>query len=395
MKKGKRIDKINSLKRFFLFLLIVSAVFCASEFVLQEFTPFGDALNNLEYYAGLSFSEKDVETAKKAREDLASLGAKIIEVPGTLIYRYKKAETESFSFNSFGFRGREPSKKGENEYRIGVFGCSKVLGIYLAEENTIPFIIQQKVQREFPQKKITVFNMGIEGYDLQRAVSFAEFDGERLELDMMVFYSNVNDINYSFKDGNIDWEPFRENEEVYQNLVEDIATHSKKPFWERSLLRTVVKEAFLSDFVKYFASFTKEQVFQKLNPAFERRAMEFAEKFNERIRKASEKFEKKGIKTVFFFPPIIQLKEPLSKIERNMLYKNEMSIAGYNNYFIKCAEGVSESENPVVFSQKDIFRGYRETAFFDGIHFTPEASRIVGNDAAGKVLSVLKKEKAF
>ena len=392
MIKNKRIDKINSVRRFFLFFLIISAFLCASEFVLRQFTPLGDALNNLEYYAGLSFSEEELETAMKAREDLASIGEKIIGVPGTLIYRYKKAETESFIFNSFGFRGEEPSKKAENEYRIGVFGDSRVLGIYLAEENTIPFILQEKAQLEFPQKKITVFNIGIEGNDLRRAISFAEFDGERLGLDMAVFYSGVNDINYSFKEGNVELKPFKEGDEMYQNLVEDITTHGKKPFWERSRLVTAVKEAVLSDLVKYFSSFTKEQVFQKLAPEFERMAVEFAEKFNERIRLTSEKFEKKGIKTVFFFPPIIQLKEPLSKIERNMLYKNEMSIAGYNNYFIKCAEGVSESENPVIFSQKDIFRGYRETVFFDGIHFTPEASRIVGNDVAAKVVSILKKE---
>ena len=127
-----------------------------------------------------------------------------------------------------------------------------------------------------------------------------------------------------------------------------------------------------------------------LAPEFEKKAEQFAEKFNERIKNASEKLEKMGIKTVFFFPPVVQLKEPLSKIEQKMFYKNEMNIAGYNNYVIKCAEGISESKNPVIFTQKDLFKGYSETAFFDGLHFTPEASRIVGNDVAEKVISVIK-----
>jgi len=388
--KSKRIDKINSIKKFLLFLLIISGFFCVSEIVLEIFTPFGESLNNLEYYAGLSFSEEDLKIAMKAREDLSSLGEKIIGIPGTLIYRYKKADTESFSFNSFGFRGGEPSKKVENEYRIGVFGDSRVLGIYLAEENTIPFILQERLRKEFPQKKITVFNIGIEGNDLQREISCAETDSEKLELDMAVFYAGGNDINYSFKGGNIDLEPFKENDEIYQNLVENIAEHNMKPFWERSTLINAVKEAFSSDIVKYLASFKKEQVIMPLAPEFEKKAEQFAEKFNERIKNASEKLEKMGIKTVFFFPPVVQLKEPLSKIEQKMFYKNEMNIAGYNNYVIKCAEGISESKNPVIFTQKDLFKGYSETAFFDGLHFTPEASRIVGNDVAEKVISVIK-----
>lgn len=392
MIKNKRIDKIGSVKKFLLFLLVISAFWSISEIILQIFTPFGESLNNLEYYAGISFSEEDLKIAMKSREDLSSLGEKIIGIPGTLIYRYKKADTDSFSFNSFGFRGKEPLKKEENEYRIGVFGDSRVLGIYLAEENTIPFILQERLQKEFPQKKIIVFNIGIEGNDLQRAISFAEFDGKRLELDMAVFYSGGNDINYSFKSGNIDLEPFKEDDEIYQNLVENIAEHSRKPFLERSTLVNAVKEAFSSDFVKYLASFKKEQVIMPLTPEFEKRAEQFAEKFNERIRKASEKLGQEGIKTVFFFPPIVQLKEPLSKIEKNMFYKNEMNIAGYNNYIVKCAEGVPESKKPVVFTQKDLFKGYPETAFFDGLHFTPEASRIVGKDVAEKVLSVLQKE---
>lgn len=391
---NKRIDKINSLKKLLLFFLIISAVFGTSEIILQTFTPFGESLNNLEYYAGLSFSEEDLKIAMKAREDLSSLGDKIIGIPGTLIYRYKKADTDSFSFNSFGFRGKEPLKKVENEYRIGVFGDSRVLGIYLAEKNTIPSILQQRLQKEFPQKKITVFNIGIEGNDLQREISFAETDGKRLELDMAVFYAGGNDINYSLKSGNIDWEPFKEGDEIYQNLVENIAEHNQKPFWERSTLLNAVKEALSSDFVKYLASFKKEQVIMPLTPEFEKKAEQFSEKFNERMKNASEKLEKQGIKTVFFFPPIVQLKEPLSKIEQNMFYKNEMNIAGYNNYIVKCAEGIPESEKPVVFSQKDLFKGYPETAFFDGLHFTPEASRIVGNDVAEKILSLLKKELA-
>ncbi|MBO4711587.1 SGNH/GDSL hydrolase family protein [bacterium] len=395
MKKFKRIDEIRSVKALLCALISIFLLFASAEFILQNFTTFGDTLNNLEYYASLAFSDEDLKVAIKAREDLASIGEKVIAVPGTKIYRYKKVRTESFNFNSFGFRGEEPEKKAENEYRIGVFGDSRVLGIYLAEENTMPYILQKRLQEEFPDKKITVYNLGVEGNDLQRAIDFAEFDGEKLELDMAVFYSGVNDINYSFINDKYmgEWDNFEAEDAVYQNLIENIAEHQQKSFIQKSTLISAIQEAFLSDFVKYSSSFSKEEVFSPLLPEYEKRADAFVKTFNERIKKASGDLAEKGIRSVFFFPPVLQLKEPLSASEQNMFYKNEMNVAGFNNYFLRCAKGFSESEDPVLFLQTTIFNGYSKTMLYDGIHFTPEASRIAGNNMADRIIPLLKKSE--
>ncbi|MBO4700114.1 SGNH/GDSL hydrolase family protein [bacterium] len=391
MKKIVRFDKISSIKSFVFSLFFVFSFFGFAESVLRNFSPMGDTLNNFEFYAGVSFSEEELETAIKAREDLASIGDKIIGIPGTLVYKYKPAETSSFTFNSFGFRGGEPAAKEPDEYRIGVFGDSRILGIYLKTEDTIPGVLQKRLESEFPGRKITVFNAGIEGYDLQREIAFAELDAENMELDMVVFYFGGNDINYSFEKGNIDWKPFDENDVIYQNLVENIADNRKKSFFERSCVISALKEAFLSDYVNFSASFEKELVFQPLIPEFEKRAGEFVSKFFERAEKTSEKFKRRGIETVFFFSPLIQMKTPLSNIEQNMLYRNEMIFPGHNNYFLRCAEGIVEREYPVVFTQKNIFEGHSGTMFYDGLHFTPEASRIVGGDVAEKIAGLLKK----
>ena len=390
MKINRRIDKISSFKAVFLALFAVFLLFAVSEFVLQNFTSFGDTLNNLEYYASLSFSEEELKTAIKAREDLASLGEKVTGVPGTLVYRYKKARTESFNFNSFGFRGEEPVKKEDNEYRIGVFGDSRIVAVYLAEKNTIPFILQKRLRKEFPDKKITVFNIGIEGNELQREISFAELDSVNLELDLAVFYAGANDVNYSFERGNIDYQPFTEEDKVYQNLIENLADNKKRPFYERSAVIKVIKESFSSDFIHNFAPSKKNEAFAPLVPEFEERSDEFIRKYKARIEKASVEMSEKGIKSVFFFPPFLQLKEPLSEIERNMLYKNEMTLPGANSYVIRCAKGFSESENPVLFLQTTIFNGHPETMFYDSVHFTPEGSRIVGNNMADRMIPLLK-----
>jgi len=390
LKINRRIDKIRSFKAVFSALSAVLLLFAVSEFVLQNFTSFGDTLNNLEYYASLSFSEDELKTAIKAREDMASLGEKVTGVPGTLVYRYKKAETDSLNFNSFGFRGDEPQKKEENEYRIGVFGDSRIVAVYLAEKNTIPFILQKRLREEFPDKKITVFNIGIEGTDLQREISFAELESENLELDLAVFYSGGNDINYSFERGNTDYQPFTEEDKVYQNLIENLADNKKRPFYERSAVIKVIKESFSSDFIHNFAPSKKDEGFVPLIPEFEARADEFIVKFKARIEKASENLAKKGIKSVFFFPPLLQLKKPWSEMEQNLLYKNEMTLPGVNNYVIRCANGISESENPRIFKHTSIFNGHIGTMFYDSVHFTPEASRISGNSMADSLIPLLR-----
>ncbi|MBR4489963.1 SGNH/GDSL hydrolase family protein, partial [bacterium] len=88
-------------------------------------------------------------------------------------------------------------------------------------------ITRKRLEKEFPGRKITVYNIGIEGSDLQREISFAEFEGERLELDMAVFYAGGNDINYSFERGNADYQPFTEDDRLYQNLIENLASDKK------------------------------------------------------------------------------------------------------------------------------------------------------------------------
>ena len=392
MKTGRRIDKIRSFKGFFSALFIIFLLLAVSEFILQNFTSFKDTLNNDEYMASLAFSEEELATAMKYREDLASLGSRIVGIPGTVIFRYRKARTENFNFNSYGFRGEEPQKKEENEYRIGVFGDSRVLGIYLVEEDTIPFILEKRLRAAFPDRKITVYNIGIEGNDLRREIPFAELESENLELDMAVFYTGGGDVNYSFYGGNDDYKPFTEEEakDLAHAKIDNIADNRNKPFLQRSALIKVVKESYWGDSVQKSASFEKELGLTPLIPEYEARADEFVAKFKERIGRASKVLGEKGIKTVFFFPPFLQLKKPLSISERNMFYRNEIAVPGLNSYAIRCASGIGESKDPVVFIQPYLFNGNGNTMFYDGTHYTPEATRIVGHNVADRMIPLLK-----
>lgn len=392
MKISKRIDKIRSLKSLFCAIFMVVLLFAASELILRKFSSFGNTLNNVEYYASIAFTEEESRAAIKAREDFASIGERLVGVPGTIVFHYKKARTDSFNFNSFGFRGEEPQKKEDNEYRIGVFGDSRILGILFVEENTIPFVMQKRLQKEFPDKKITVFNIGIEGYDLQRAAPFAELNAEKLELDMAVFYTAIVDINNSFFKGNTDYKPFKPDESVGEVVIENIEGNRKRPFLQRSAVMKVISETFYNDSVQKSGSFEKDADFVPLIPEFEARADEMLAKFKARAKKVSDNLKEKGVKSVFFSPPLLQLKEPLSPAEYKILYRNEMTVPGLNNYFLHFEKGISESEDPLIFKQSYLFKGYSETMFYDGIHYIPKSAKLVGNNMAERLIPLLKKD---
>ena len=126
-------------------------------------------------------------------------------------------------------------------------------------------------------------------------------------------------------------------------------------------------------------------------PEFEARADELIAKLKARMKKASDLLAEKGIKSVFVFSTFLQSKELLSTSEHNMIYKNEIAVPGLNSYVLRCVAGISESEDPVIFNQSYVFNGYSETMFYDGVHFTTKASRIVGNDVAERIIPLLKK----
>ncbi len=86
----------------------------------------------------------------------------------------------------------------------------------------------------------------------------------------------------------------------------------------------------------------------------------------------------------------MQLKEPLSIAEYKMIYRNEMALPGLNSFVLRCNEGVTESQDPLIFKQSYLFNGYPETMFYDGVHYIPKSARLVGNDIAEKITPLLK-----
>lgn len=392
MKNHGRVDSINSFTVFAANLVLLLMYFVFSETVL-DLTVFKDAKNDFDYYENLVFSKEENETAKKFKRDLADIGLERgAVIPGTIIYKYKPVVREILTFNSDGFRNEEFRKKEKNEFRIALFGDSRVLGFSVKKEDAIPSIIEKNLRKRF-KRNITVLNMGVEAYDIQREIAAARYYNEKIEPDMVVFYSGINDLRGTFIYGNISWEPFKGDETLPQSIDESV--------YNKIRVLNTLKQTYISDRAKITARIQKSD-FAVLPIQVQKE--EFAEKFPEtflgRISDAAGYFDKLGILSVFILTPQVQIKKPLSDIEKQILYLNEIAFPGINLFSLKCISGVKNALKTGKYSgniidYSEIFNGNPDTVFYDGIHYTPEALRVEADKITEDIAKILENGKYF
>lgn len=392
MKNHGRVDSINSFTVFAANLVLLLIYFVFSETVL-DLTVFKDAKNDFDYYENLVFSKEENETAKKFKRDLADIGLERgAVIPGTIIYKYKPVVREILTFNSDGFRNEEFRKKEKNEFRIALFGDSRVLGFSVKKEDAIPSIIEKNLRKRF-KRNITVLNMGVEAYDIQREIAAARYYNEKIEPDMVVFYSAINDLRGTFIYGNISWEPFKGDETLPQSIDESV--------YNKIRVLNTLKQTYISDRAKITARIQKSD-FAVLPIQVQKE--EFAEKFPEtflgRISDAAGYFDKLGILSVFILTPQVQIKKPLSDIEKQILYLNEIAFPGINLFSLKCISGVKNALKTGKYSgniidYSEIFNGNPDTVFYDGVHYTPEALRVEADKITEDIAKILENGKYF
>lgn len=396
MRHSGRVDKINSFAAFSATLAVIALYFIFSEFVLNS-TIFSGTRTDFDYYGNLVFSKEESEEAEKFKQDIMSLGDERQEsIPGTIIFKYKPAVRDSFNLNSDGFRNAEFKKKEPGEFRIAVFGDSKVFGFSLQNENTIPAILEKRLREHF-HSNITVLNMGVEGHDIQRAVATAKYFMEKIEPDFLVFDSWIIDLYSTFDHGNEEWEPFKGDEK----LVPGIDSDESRTTYNRSKLLKLLQYTYLSDLAKVSARMQDSDFAKFPIPP---QKLDVAEKFPEiyldRMKDASIYFERQGIHSLFILPPLVQTKTPLSENEKYVLYLNEIATPGINLFSIKCIEGVRKAlktgrYGTNIVDQSRIFQGELDTIFFDGIHYTPRFMRIAADHIADELIKTLEKGNYF
>lgn len=389
----RRIDKINSPRVFCAVFLCLAFYYLISEAALET-SVFSNASNDSDYYASVVFSEKDWIFAQKFRKDLISSGERRAVVPGTLFYRYKPLKTETLRINSLGYRGNEIKPKEKDEFRIVIFGDSRIFGVLLADENTIPAAVENNLKKAFPDKKIRVLNFGVEGLTFQRIADAAKHYYKELEPDIILLDSGANDINEAFVFGWRELEPFDKN----ALLPPAFGERPDEQMTAKIKLLNTIKLSLINDFAGFYQMFSdnsdKDFASVPISPDKLEKSDVFVKKFTENVGETCSYFRERGIYAAYILSPIAQLHKPLSEIERHLLFRHESFSPGLNLFSRRCAEkiaGILAAQHDFkVIDLSRIFEETKETVFYDGIHFTPAASRLHAKKLSEEIVEIIK-----
>lgn len=389
-----RIDKISSFGGLAINIVGILLYLVFAEFVFY-FTILKDINTDTDYYVSQNFHGQELEDALQFKKDLDSLGERAVIVPGTTIYKYKPAKTKSFTINSFGFRGEEFTKKKDDEYRIVFFGNSKILGPMLPEKDTIPVLVQEKLREHFKneKKKITVFNFGIEAFNIQRAIEAAKLYHSNLEADFVVFYSVVIDVNEAYSMGAYDVKPFVEGDNVPEIF------RAQNNGWHLSKLKLlyILRAALLSDMYKFEMNGAQRDVMTIPIPPIQLHFMNaFPPAYAARIKEISDYFKKYNINSLIVMPPLIQTKSSLSESEKNLMFQREILAPGVNHFtrdcYLKTIDEVMRLADVNAVDHSGIFNGIKETVFYDGLHLTPGMSRMSAEKISADLIKIIESE---
>ena len=93
--------------------------------------------------------------------------------------------------NKYGFRGPEIEKnKPDGVFRIMILGDSSAFGFAVNQDEVFASILQRKLQKKYPDKKIEVVNAAVMGYTTFSSLNFFREKGQRFNPDAIIISHN-------------------------------------------------------------------------------------------------------------------------------------------------------------------------------------------------------------
>jgi|GEM_PF-2598440 len=391
----KQVDAIPVSSRFLIGMVSFLLFVALSEAALRLFYA-RDVRNDVEYYIARTFSREEWETASRIRDILLEIERRPFCIKDTILYRYRPVKTPYLVINSDGFRGPEVTPKQPGEYRIIITGASIGYGLYFPEEQTIAAIVEYRLRSVCPSCRITVYNLGIEGYDLQRDIAFADYLFDRIRPDLIVFYVGSADISYAYTWGYQRHEPFPHDGPFNEEQVRVLQT-----LYERKWVDYLRVTSLIARAVKSERGLLPEPVFfsepfdNTLPPDLEEKARNFGRLFVADMERAVTLFREKNTDTLFVFMTDAVYKNPLSPLESSAMKILDTMYPHYGAFALTALKALREevAARQFLFFRDfaDIFDGVAEDIFYDFIHMTPRGNRML----AEKIFDLLVQEKVL
>ncbi len=107
----------------------------------------------------------------------------------------KLTKEDNLTINSLGFRSEEiKQQKQAGTYRIVVLGGSTVLNREVSFEKNAVRLLEKKLRKEFPDRKIEVINAGKDYYTSEHSLIQYLFVIKDLDPDLIIMWHGINDM---------------------------------------------------------------------------------------------------------------------------------------------------------------------------------------------------------
>lgn len=326
---------------------------------------------------------QDERAVARELQQAAQRSGRGFRVRGTSYWLYEPSETQHLRINSLGLRGPEIERRRGEEWRIAVFGGSSVYGWLVADDQTVPALLQETLARQNPARRVTVFNLGVEGFRFQQEVELAEALVDRLDVDLLVFLHGANDtlataLEAGYREAEV-WQGGRSEADL-------LVTRYRRPEWWAPLV-AALKHSRL-------ASFAFEARLRWLARAPPRRpvavmAEELVQGYGELHRRLGQLVTAKEIDAVLFMQPVVFTKPEPTRLERMRALYASAQAPGLEALDGLVREAILEQEGPVaVVDLGDVFDSENETVFQDGVHLSPRGNAEVARAIAAYLMAL-------
>lgn len=139
--------------------------------------------------------------------------------------------------NEDGYRGRKLSDQNqEPSSRVLCLGDSNFFGYPLDDHDTLPYVLQETLNRDCSRSHWEVVNAGVPGYTVVQGWRWYQSQFQRNHFDVLMLSFLNND---AWRQPNSDAELFRQKSSSIQPLA-DLARRSRLVAWTESWIRPVV-----------------------------------------------------------------------------------------------------------------------------------------------------------
>ncbi len=308
--------------------------------------------------------QKDLERAFGDR------GRKAYILKGSLLYLYRPYRSKYLNINSLGFRGGKVRRKKKGAFHIAVLGGSTVFGVRQADFHTIPYLLEDRLRKMYPDRAVQVFNLGIEGYTIQRETALIKHLFDALEPDLVIFYGGWNDISMAHSINYKDLAFFNEEDETFFIKKQEVS------FIQQAIVRTAAR---------IWQRMAGMSWWMRPQTSPGHRKDMFVRQYREYLFEAAAYLREMSVPVLFAIQPAPATRKNLAAGEAQIAAAYEREYPDFLEFNRKCIADLMASDPFRDGTLMDISGAFDETEgeiFTDQIHVNVKGNRIIADRLA-------------